>query len=141
MGICFSCINGNYDDDTTSRIDENSPLLDDTTQNLYDENTMILKRQEELNQIVSATNENLIDINTFFSTNPMDMSELSLRKCDDIKDDLRDTVPSAGRESNIGNDYYEDEDDEDEIDHDELLRLVTEETKIVKSGPLIEQFD
>ncbi|KAI0461670.1 hypothetical protein LJB42_004742 [Komagataella kurtzmanii] len=64
MGICLSCLRPNYDDnDLNNDYSENTPLLNDednaVNSHFYE------ARNNELEDIVNNTNENLIDVTNF----------------------------------------------------------------------------
>lgn len=147
MGACLSCLQGN-DSDSTSQLNETSPLLSADQPN-YDEDAvlLLLKRQRELERIVGETNEGFIDINAFGENTVTSLEELGLRKCEVIGDDLKD-VPDVkevqhNNSANNNNEYYDqyEEDEQSQEDPEELIRDVTEQTRIVKEGNLIEQFE
>ncbi|KAH3670787.1 hypothetical protein OGAPHI_001303 [Ogataea philodendri] len=65
MGICLSCLRGSFDDDydeTTPLIGENEPV---STLQQQQEEQILEQRNKELNNILNATNDQLIDLTGF----------------------------------------------------------------------------
>ncbi|ODV74386.1 uncharacterized protein CYBJADRAFT_167060 [Cyberlindnera jadinii NRRL Y-1542] len=127
MGVCLSCLRGIDDDDQS--INETTPLINDGHD--YDKDRRLKEREEQLNEIVNDTNDHLIDIQNFF--NPLESS---------MKDPPAEDEGRTSQAKLITNEYISPEEKAalSEL-HQELFKIVKEDTTVDPVGPLIANFN
>ncbi|CAR65704.1 DEHA2D18392p [Debaryomyces hansenii CBS767] len=92
MGVCLSCLRGDYDDD---EINETTSLLGHgiySDENYQEELLKQQQRQNELNVIVNELNDNLIDVSTFLNKNSFDQTDYPVVMSDKEKLKIVDEI-------------------------------------------------
>jgi hypothetical protein len=105
------------------------------------------KRQEELDKIVNETNEQLIDVTTFFSTHTTNSNATTSVQSGLVRRPLNGQLQDKDQLNELqlkASEHFSDFTD-DELQqltefNDQVLKQIESEVKITKRGPLLVEF-